>query len=112
MTTLSELFPQSAIASIQTGFVDSDFLSTGSGETTRYLDVTVSAVVAANCRIYFDGTANSNAFYNQSYFGATTASNFAVTATLTSTTNLRLACSNSGTVAANISGRWTIVEYA
>lgn len=107
MTTLSELFPRSAVESIQTGFVDTT-LSTGSGETAKYLDVTISAVVVANCVMTFDGSFGTNTT-TAGGIGYGSAANYFATSQLTSTTNLRLGAPDAGMT--YITGRWTVVEY-
>ena len=104
MTTLSELFPNSAIKSIQTGYVDSSgSASSGSGEDTKYFDVTISSVTAANCVCFFFGAAAGSLSVAQQY--ATNA--YIVSPKITSATNLRLSA-GSGTY---IVGRWYVVEY-
>jgi hypothetical protein len=111
MTTLSELFPQSAVKSIQTGYVDSTSLSTGSGETVRYVDVTISSVTAANCVVTVDGSGGQAEAQAGMYFLASSATH-ALTAQLTSATNLRISAPGSSTNAAAIKCRWKVVEYA
>lgn len=96
----------SVIQSIQTGYV-SGANTTGTGEDLRYIDVTISAVTIAKCVLEAVGGSASNE--GNSFFrgGATAATE--LSPRLTSTTNLRLSSSSAG--GANISGRWTVVEY-
>lgn len=108
MTNLSDLFPQAAVESIQEGYIDVTSLSTGSGEDTRYKDVTISAVDTTKCVCRFIGSmANSSA--KARYYNSGAYSYQAIpTAKLTSSTNLRIGCSTTDTY---IAGRWVVVEY-
>jgi hypothetical protein len=94
---------RAAIPLVQTDYVNSGGLSTGSGEDGKYIDVTITTEVSAisACLVRFDGCANTVAFYDLDASG--------VTARLTSTTNLRL--STLRTDKTRVVGRWTVVDY-
>lgn len=105
MANYSDLFAPAAtspIKSIQTGYASSTAPSSGSGEDTKYLDVTISAVTAAKSVVMFEGGAGPSASAAMSY-----ASTNKCTYRLTSSTNLRI--SNFSQTA--IVGRWQVVEY-
>ena len=108
MTNLSDLFPQSAVQSVQEGYIDVTSLSTGSGEDTRYKDITISAVDTAKCVCRFVGTMASSSANARYYNYNMAPAQHIPTAKLTSTINLRIGCS---TTDAYIAGRWVVVEY-
>lgn len=106
MSTLDQFFG-GGIKSHQTGYVSTTSLSSGSGEDTEYVDITISSVNTAKSLIFFDGgfadTVGNTTFTS----GGTGTQN--PTKRLTSSTNLRLAVPNTFAIAC--AGRWTIVEY-
>ena len=111
MAIVSNKPPSSSpIVSIQTGHVETGTLSTGSGEDDKYVDVTISAVVVANCSVTIHGAATDNAVSNGAVYSRGTIVSGPPTAILTSTTNLRIATTIS--TATSILARWEVVEYA
>jgi hypothetical protein len=108
MTTLSELFPQSGIASIQEGYVGiTTGLSTDSGQDKYYYDVTISAVDTTKAVPEVVGSFAFTAG-DEGTYSALAAVPFA---RLTSTTNLRIHTGNAnGTPRLMCS--WKVVEYA
>lgn len=114
MTNLSDLFPTNAspIKSIQSGFVASGTLSSGSGEDAKYIDVTISAVTTSKCAVQFDGgfggSASAGAYFVST---GTSAVTIIASARLTSPTNLRISTSSSNSNITNLAGRWQVVEY-
>ncbi|MDG3577112.1 hypothetical protein P7F60_11985 [Rhizobium sp. YJ-22] len=101
----------SVIKSMQSGFVSSTTLSTGTGEDAVYLDVTVSSVDPSKCFIDFDGSFGNNAAAAQAQFG-TSGSGCIATLRMTSATNLRISGkSAAGSAMTALSGRWTITEF-
>jgi len=82
----------SAVASIQTGYVSGSG-TTGSGEDTRYIDTTISAVSTSKSVVIWQ-TATDEGFVM-------------TTARLTSTTNVRCSARTSNSV----HGRFYVVEY-
>jgi deoxyxylulose-5-phosphate synthase len=100
-TKLGNTIETTVIKSIQTGFVNgSTGAATGSGETTRYRDVTVTSVTTAKCAVLVAGQVGESD--GVTYNGNPT------TAYLTSTTNLRVC---SPTSANNFKVRWTVIEF-
>lgn len=94
-----------SVASYQTGYVNSG-TSTDSGEDTRYVDVTISAVDTTKCLIAVQGGGgNSEGVARLKASDSTFVTE--LTARLTSTTNLRI----SSGVATVIVGRWQVLEY-
>lgn len=105
MTNYSDLFAPAAtspIKSIQTGYASSAALSSGSGEDSKYLDVTISAVNAAKSVVMFEGGAGSSISASTSYSNTNKC-----TYRLTSSTNLRISNPSQSAIA----GRWQVVEY-
>lgn len=96
----------SPIKSIQTGYVNTGTVSTGTGEETRYLDVTISAVNPAKAVIEFIGGSGNNASNSMNYNGA---NSFKCTTRFVNATTLRIMTLNTATT--TIVGRWTVVEY-
>ena len=92
------------IQSIQTGYASTGSANSGSGEDGRFLDVTISAVVAAKSVVILYGLAGSSGGST-----ITSGSSNVVSGRLTSATNLRL--SAAGGAFSNIYARWTVVEY-
>lgn len=105
MTTLSELFPKETVQSVQTGYINAAS-STGSAEDAKYYDVTISAVVVANCFCEFSGSSAATTTNTRNYDKSADPAQSVPTVRLTSTTNLRI----TGKGAA-IGGRWTVTEY-
>jgi len=110
MTTVSELFPQSAIKSIQEGVLVGATNLSGSGEDKKYHDITISAVDTSKSIAFFEGSTSST-LYPGLYYGNSTYAIGVVQARLTSSTNLRLSTA-SGSNMTTITGRWKVVEYA
>ena len=107
MSLLSQFLPSTGgLKSFQTGFV-SVASSEGSGEDLLFTEVTLSPVVASKTVTGFQGsggTSTSAALYSS----ISVENTGIVTARMTSSTNLRLAVSQS--VAAFIRGRWQAAE--
>lgn len=106
MSTLSQFFGAS-LKSIQQGYVSTTSLSSGSGEDTEYVDITISSVNTAKSIIFFEG-GFSDTVANTTFTSGGTGVQ-APTRRLTSSTNLRLAVPNAFSSAC--AGRWTVVEY-
>lgn len=102
--TLDSLFG-AGIKNVQTGYVTST-PTASSGEDTRYIDITISAVAdTTKAVVSFEGGAGENA--TQTFYKSGGTSAYDVTTRFTSATNIRVAT----TVSANrIAGRWTVVE--
>lgn len=100
----------SVVASLQTGYVGTNTVSTSTGEDLRFVDVTISAVSNVNkCFINFMGVSAQGGAASGNYYPPSGANGTAaITARLTSTTNLRLSCAVAMT---GISGRWLVLEY-
>lgn len=96
------------VKSIQTGYVNTSTLTTGTAEDLYHINVTISAVTAAKCTVQFDGTADIG---GEGYLSGGTNPSFVPTARLTSATNLRIAMRRPSGSAFSISGRWQVVEY-
>lgn len=89
----------SAIKSIQSVY-SSQATTNSSGEDLRFIDVTVAAVTdTTKCYCYAAGTVTATTNYSG-----------AISARMTSTTNVRLSTQASG--ASNIAARVYVVEYA
>ena len=106
MTTLSELFPNSAIKSIQTGLVDATATS-GSGQDAYFVDITISPVVQAKSQVFVTGSSAPQAFYGGVIFSSSYVGWF-LFGRLTSATNLRIYTPNNGQY---FECSWTVVEY-
>lgn len=94
----------------QTGYVSTSGTSVGTGEDTRFLDVTIAAVSAiGNCELHFvGGAAGSSGNEMLANDGDQNSPTYKCTARLTSTTNLRIAAP------ANVAwfqGRWQVVDH-
>lgn len=104
----------SVIKSIQTDAVATSSISTGTGEDTRFIDVTISAVTTAKCVVLFEGGWNNNGTVDiaASYIRwSGTGASFNIglcTARLTSTTNLRISTRLPCT---SMAGRWQVIEF-
>jgi len=113
MSTLTQFLPVSVgggLKSFQTGYVGVT-PSTGSGEDTRFTDVTISSVNTAKAIPGFFGsmvsTGNIEALYS---WDGTSASAAIVMPRLTSGTNLRLSANHSYAATFRLSGRWQVAE--
>lgn len=97
----------SPIKSIQSGWVNTGSLSTGTGEEGRYVDITIAAVNAAKAIICFQGAGSDGLVVNATVYsdGNTTF----VTKRLVNSTTLRLMIATTG--ADFLVGRWSVVEY-
>lgn len=105
-----DLFPSEGVQSIQTGYTSGGSLSSGTGEDVLYRDIAITAVAdITKCVPSFVGSAGQDASLATQISNPSVAI-FWVSARLTSTTNLRLACTNPGGYPV-ISGRWMVVEY-
>lgn len=107
MSLFSELFGGGGIKSIQSGYVSTTSLSSGSGEDTEYVDITISSVNTAKAVITFAGGFSDSVANTTFRSGGTAVQE--PTRRLTSPTNLRLAVPN--TFASACAGRWTVMEY-
>jgi hypothetical protein len=112
MSTLSQY--GSGIKSIQTGFVGTTTVSTGTGEALRYVDITVSAVSnISKCFVVFNGSANNQVSDTNSwYYSGTISGTFLIpTIRVLNSTTVRIMSSSSSILASGFVGRWTLVEY-
>lgn len=107
MSLFSELFGGGGVKSIQSGFISSTSLSTGTGEDVKHVNVTVSAVDPAKSLVLFSGGFAGAIDGAQQTSGGSSA--FSATQRLTSATNLRVSVASSFPTA--LVGRWTILEY-
>lgn len=99
------------VKSVQTGYTSGTGLSSGSGEDTRYRDITISAVAdITKCAVSFVGSGGNSAA-ESTQISNIGSSIFWVSARLTSTTNLRVAMSSNPGGTPYIAGRWAVVEY-
>lgn len=109
MSTLSQ-FATGGIKSIQTGYVATIGIASGTGEEARYLDVTVSAVAnIAKCLVTFNGSANTAGSTTSSSYNQSTSVFLIPTIRMLNSTTIRIMVSSSAANA--IVGRWTLVEY-
>ena len=102
----------SVIKSIQSGFARAEATNgTANTENDRFLDITISTVNVSKCVCFFDGSmaGDSN---RTGLISEPNHSIGAVTARLTSSTNLRLGCAATVGSTPWFSGRWTVVEYS
>lgn len=104
MSTLSQFFGAN-VKSIQTGYVSTTSISSGSGQDTKYVDVTISSVNTAKCLLLFDGGFGLSLDATQQRFAG-----WLATPRLTSATNLRLALNYNGSPT-NLAGQWQVVEF-
>lgn len=96
------------VKSIQSGYVSSTSMTTGTGEDTTYVNVTISSVNISKSIVYFTGGAsgdtgnaimrNADGVYSTDCFPR-----------LVDSTTLRLSSPRPGVGA--IVGRWTVKEY-
>ncbi len=113
MANYSSLFapaPTSPIKSIQTGYINvlMAAMSSGSGEDTRYVDVTIAAVTISKSKVTFVGSAGNNGGEGK-ISNASSGVTMWVTARLINSTTLRLSVAT--TNLSGILGRWTVEEY-
>ena len=110
MSTLSQ-FAGGGIKSVQTGYIATSSLSSGTGEEVKYFDVTVSTVTdITKCFVTFNGSAAAGGTgVAGAYFFSTSVITYAPTIKIISPTTIRI-MSNSGSIF-SITGRWTLVEY-
>ena len=109
MSTLSQ-FATGGVKNIQTGYVATVGIASGTGEEAKYLDVTVSAVAnIAKCLVTFNGSANSSGTTITSSYNASTSTFFIPTIRMLNSTTIRIMVSTPS--ASAIIGRWTLVEY-
>lgn len=113
MSTLSSFIGSNV--TIQTGYVSTSSLTSGTGEETKLLNVTITAVNdITKCMVFFVGGAASTssgtvAITINNDNTTSSESNYWILPKLTSTTNLRL-CSPQGGL--YFHGRWYVVEYS
>jgi hypothetical protein len=113
MSSLSQFAPfaSGGLKSYQTGYVSAE-PSAGSGEDTKFFDVTVSSVSTSKTMCSFAGSGSTissgraMAYYSQN--GAEIQA--ILSARMTSSTNLRLATSYSSPAPTFMVGRWQIAE--
>ncbi|MBR0568357.1 hypothetical protein J5J83_19725 [Azoarcus sp. L1K30] len=99
--------PVGSIKSVQTGIV-SAAMSSGAGQDTKYLDVTISAVDPAKCIVRFVGGIG-DAAQNAMYKAGSGFSAYEAFCRLTSSTNLRIHLDASyGTY---VHGQWKVEEF-
>jgi hypothetical protein len=117
MSTLSQFAPFAGggIKSIQTGYVAVVGTSTtsGSGEDSRFINVTISAVNTAKSVPAITGSGNRQTTLQTVYVGQADFTMPQILPRLTSSTNLRLS-TNCPSIefgdTPSISGRWYVVE--
>lgn len=110
---LDSVILTSVIQSIQTGRA-SGGLSTGTGEDSAFINVTISSVNTAKCVVLIDGVS-----WNQTGYLPYSPATMAYSARLTSATNLRISLQGNaiienaarGGTMQNMSGRWTVIEF-
>ena len=108
------------VQSIQTGFVGTNSLTSGSGEDRAYTDVTISSVNTAKAIVCFMGGytndfngigANYGMFLVERSAGSNSNTNTCyVEARFINSTTIRLACASFGVTNAAITGRWYVVQ--
>lgn len=96
------------VRTVQTGYLSAVAMSTGTGEDSKYYDVTLpTAVIVAKCRAEFQGTtAVVSAESGYLYFDSTSPI-LPCTARVTGVNNLRISSVSGGF----LTGRWYVVEY-
>lgn len=103
------------VKSIQTGYVRSATLASGTGEDNRYLDITISGVNVSKSMVMVSGSGGAGTLgFDGSYYSSVTSSGvvFVLFPKLTSATNLRLGTKDvNSNSASSIAARWTVVEY-
>ena len=113
MSSLSQFAPfaSGGLKSYQTGYVDVVGPSSGSGQDTRYTDVTVSSVSTSKTMCSFAGAAGSSEASGRGQIYSLDGYGFAIVAPrMTSSTNLRLATNSQLFAIGVIQGRWQIAE--
>lgn len=113
MSTLSQFVGSSgAVKSVQSGAVYGLASSAGSGNDTKYADITITAVDPGKCLVMFTGGFANGASVAVYRNGDTTSFTLEVLYRLTSATNLRLhsALALSGT-SNSFSGTWQVIEF-
>lgn len=92
------------------GYIDTTTFSTGTGEETRYFDVTISALPDKDkARVDFDGSGSGTAASAGAYSAASAANIFIPLKKLTSTTNLRISTPG---VMGGLKGRYTVWDLS
>lgn len=112
MSTLSQF--GSGVKSVQTGYVATTTVSTGTGEASRYVDITVSTISnISKCFVVFNGSANNQSSDTNSwYYSSTINGTFLIpTIRVLNSTTIRIMSSSSTVIALGFVGRWTLVEY-
>lgn len=104
------------VKSIQEGFVSTTTVATGTAPQTRYVDITISAVVPAKCVVTFtggfgvDGAQTSPVPFNQTPYSSSSGYISKAAAKVISATVLRIFTpATSATI--GLVGQWTVVEY-
>lgn len=105
LSKLSAL-PVGAIKSVQNGVVSSA-MSSGSGQDSKYLDVTISSVNPAKCVVRFTGGIGDNA--QEASAKSISGWLYQPFVRLTSATNLRIHFN--GTYKSFVNGQWTVEEF-
>jgi hypothetical protein len=112
MSSLSQFAPFAGggLKSYQTGYVSAT-PSDGSGEDTKFFDVTVSSVSTSKTMCSFAGSGSTSSSRAMAYYSQNGAETQAIlSARMTSSTNLRLATSLLGAAPTVMTGRWQIAE--
>jgi hypothetical protein len=117
MSTLSQFAPFAGggLKSFQTGYASTTAASSGSGEDTRFLDVTISSVSTSKAiPCIFGSGQRADVALVAAYAYAGTLTLGIVLPRLTSSTNLRLSINGdlgaSGGTTTAIVGRWQVAE--
>jgi hypothetical protein len=112
MSSLSQFAPFAGggLKSYQTGYVSAT-PSDGSGEDTKFFDVTVSSVSTSKTMCSFAGSGSTLSGRAMAYYSQNGAEAQAIlSARMTSNTNLRLATSLFSFVPTVMTGRWQLAE--
>lgn len=100
---------------VQTDYVATSTLTSGSGEDTRYVNVSITAVSdTTRCIVEFEGGAATvgatpQGMVQDNVTGASGGVVYKCTARLMSTTQLRISCP---AVVNSINGRWRVIDCA
>lgn len=107
MSTLTQFFG-GGVKSVQTGYVNAPTLTAGSGEDTRHLNITVSAVDTSKTICFISGGASVSGQGIGGFLKSGGTNVAEVTWRLTSSTNLRVSSANAFDLWAF---RYYLVEY-
>jgi hypothetical protein len=110
MSSLSQFAPfaSGGLKSYQTGYVSAT-PSDGSGEDTKFFDVTVSSVSTSKTMCSFAGSGSTLSSRAMAYYSGAEIQAI-LSARMTSSTNLRLATGYNNAAPTVMTGRWQIAE--